>query len=110
MADNNQKIQEMQFLEQNFQNLILQKQAFQMELAETQLALKEIEGSGDEIFKIVGQLMIKADKEKSKQELSNKEKVLGLRVSAIEKQETALTEQLEKLREEIVKSVDKKKE
>ena len=47
MKEQNKKIQEMQILEQNLQNFLLQKQAFQMELSETQSALKEIENSGD---------------------------------------------------------------
>ena len=42
----NQKIQEMQMLEQNLQNLLLQKQAFQMELSETESALQAIADSG----------------------------------------------------------------
>jgi len=106
MADNN-KIQEMQFLEQNLQNLIFQKQAFQMELSETNSALKEIGNTGEEIFKIIGQLMIKVDKLNIKKELEDKKKVLDLRVNAIEKQETSLTGQLERLREEVAKSVNK---
>ena len=106
MADEN-KIQEMQFLEQNFQNLVFQKQAFQMELSETNSALKEIEKAGDEVFKIIGQLMIKTDKSNTKKELEDKKKVLDLRVKAIEKQEASLSGQLEKLREEVVKSVNK---
>jgi prefoldin beta subunit len=102
-----EKIQQMQILEQNLQNLLLQKQAFQMELSETQSALKEIENSGEEVFKIIGQLMIKTDKSKIKQELSNKEKILGLRTKAIEKQESSLIEQLDKIREEVVKTINK---
>ncbi len=101
------KIQEMQFLEQNFQNLVLQKQAFQMELSETNSALKELEKAGEDVFKIIGQLMIKADKSKTKKELENKKKTLDLRVKAIEKQETTLADRLEKLREEVAKSVNK---
>ena len=96
------KIQEMQILEQNLQNLLLQKQAFDMELSETSSALKEIENAKDDIFKIIGQLMIKANKNKVKEELLNKEKILGLRLSAIEKQETSLTEKLTSLREEVM--------
>ena len=103
----NQKLQEMQMLEQNLQNLLLQKQAFQMELSETQSALKEIEKSGEEVFKIIGQLMIKTDKAKINQELLNKEKVFNLRIKTIEKQEASLTEQLEKTREEVMKSMKK---
>lgn len=103
----NQKIQEMQLLEQSLQNLLLQKQAFQMELTETQSALKEIESADDEVFKIIGQLMIKTDKPKLKDELTNKDKLLNLRLKSIEKQEFSLTEQLDKFREEIMK--DRKK-
>ena len=102
MADQD-KIQEMQILDQNVQNLFLQKQSFQIEISETQLALKEIENSGDEIFKMVGQLMIRSDKAKVKEELLNKERFLDIRIKSIEKQENSLTEKLEKLREEIIK-------
>ena len=102
MADQD-KIQEMQILDQNVQNLFLQKQSFQMEISETQLALKEIENSGDEIFKMVGQLMIKSDKAKVKEELLNKERFLDIRIKSIEKHENSITEKLEKLREEIIK-------
>ena len=97
------KIQEMQILEQNIQNLFLQKQSFQIELSETQSALKEIENSEDEIFKMVGQLMIKSNKAKVKEELLNKEKFLDIRIKSIEKQENYLTEKIEKIREEIIK-------
>jgi len=107
MKEQDKKIQQMQILEQNLQNLLLQKQAFQMELSETQSALKEIENSGEEVFKIIGQLMIKTDKSKIKQELSNKEKILNLRTKAIEKQEAFLIEQLDKIREEVIKTMSK---
>ena len=99
---NEKKVQEMQILEQNMQNLMFQKQAFQMELSETQVALKEIENSGDEVYKIIGQLMIKSEKSKVKDELLNKEKIIELRVKSIEKQEDSFAEKLEKLREEFL--------
>jgi len=76
-----------------------------MELSETQSALREIEKSGDEVFKIIGQLMIKTDKENIEKELSNKKEILGLRMKTLEKQEKSLTEKLEKLREEIMKNI-----
>jgi len=102
MTDQN-KLQEIQILDQNLQNLFLQKQAFQMEFSETRSALAEIENSGDEIFKMIGQLLIKTDKSKIKEELLNKEKFLEIKLSSIERQESSLTEKLEKLREEIIK-------
>ena len=106
MMDEN-KLQEMQVLEQRLQNSILQKQAFQMELAETNSALKEIEKSGDEVFKIIGQLMIKAEKGKINEELLGKQKILELRIKSFDKQENSLAEQLDKIRNELAKSMKK---
>ncbi|MCK4647645.1 prefoldin subunit beta [Candidatus Pacearchaeota archaeon] len=103
----NQKIQEMQMLEQNLQNLLLQKQAFQMEFSEAESALQAIENSGEEVFKIIGQLMVKTEKSKIKEELENKKKMLELRTRTMETQENSLTEQLGKLREEVMKTMKK---
>ena len=96
------KIQEMQILEQSLQNLLMQKQAFQMELTETQSALKEIENSGEDVFKIIGQLMIKTDKSTIKEELSDKEKMLEIRIKTLEKQENSFSEKAEDLRKQIL--------
>ena len=96
------KIQEMQILEQNLQSLLFQKQAFQMELSETQSALSEIEKSGEDVFKIIGQLMIKTEKGKVREELENKKKLLDLRTKSIEKQETSLAEKLDELRKQVL--------
>lgn len=103
----NQKIQEMQFLEQNLQNLMMQKQAFQMELSETTAALKEVNNSKDEVFKIIGQLMVQTDKKKMVDELESKKKILDLRIKSIEKQENSLTKQADELREEVMKGMKK---
>ena len=107
MEKQDQKIQEMQLLEQNLQSILMQKQAFQMELSETQAAIKELGKSGDEVFKIIGQLMIKTEKSKTEKELSEKEKLLELRTKTIEKQEASLTGKLDSLREEFLKSMKK---
>ncbi len=96
------KIQEMQLLEQNMQNMLFQKQAFQMELAENKSALDEVEKSQEDVFRIVGQLMIKADRKKILEELQNKEKILSMRMKAIEKQESSMIERLESIKEEII--------
>jgi prefoldin beta subunit len=104
MKEQEKKIQEMQILEQNLQNMMLQKQTFQMELSETTSAIEEIKNSGDEVFKIIGQLMIKADKKKTLDELSNKEKILSIRLKSIEKQENLMIERLESMKQEFMES------
>lgn len=97
------KIQELQILEQNLQNIFLQKQAFNIELRETQAALKELEKSGDEVFKMIGQLLIKTDKKAMKEELTSKEKIIDLRIKSFEKQEHSLSEKIEELQREFLK-------
>ena len=104
MVDTNEKIQEMQLLEQSLQQILMQRQAFQMEISETANALEEIKKAGEEIFKIVGQLMIKTEKKKTQDELENKKKILDLRVKTLEKQEKIMTEKLQKLQQEVLKS------
>ena len=107
MEEQNQKIQQMQFLEQNLQSILMQKQAFQMDLSETVSALKEVDKSKDDVYKVIGQLMIKVSKDKIKEELKNKEKLLETRLDNLTKQEESLTEQANKLREEIISSIKK---
>ncbi len=100
MEDN--KIEEIQLLEQSLNNLLLQKQMFQMELEEVEAALEEIKKSGDEVYKVIGQLMIKSDKSKAQEELENKKRIIEIRLRSIEKQEEETTKKIESLRKEIL--------
>lgn len=106
MKNTDKDFQEIQFLEQNLQNILFQKQAFQIELSESKESLKELENSKDEVFKIIGQLMVKSEKSKIKEEILNKIKLLELRVKTLEKQESAFSEKMEKLRGEFLKAQD----
>ena len=100
-----EKIQELQSLEQTLHPLMMQKQAFQMELNETENALSEINRSKDEVFKIIGQIMVKTSKEKVKEDLDKKQKIISLRLETIDKQESNLTEKATILREEVMKNI-----
>lgn len=95
-----ESMHEMHMIEQGLQNTLMQKQAFQMELNEAKAALKELEKSGDEVFKIIGQLLIKSDRNKVKEELQNKEKIIDLRLKSLEKQEKNLMDRLSEIRKE----------
>jgi prefoldin beta subunit len=99
-----ESVQEIQFLEQGLQNILYQKQAFQMELSEAQEALKELENSKDDVYKVIGQIMIKSEKEKIKAELQSKIKIFDLRMKNLEKQEVALTDRIEKIRDDSLKA------
>lgn len=104
----NEKIQQIQFLEQNLHGIMMQKQAFQMEMGETISALKEIEKSDDDVYKVIGQIMIKQPKEKIIEDLKNKEKLLKVRIESLEKQENSLNKQMGEMKEEILRSLKNK--
>ena len=99
------RIQELQMIEQTMQNLIIQRQTFQLELNEILSAVEELAGAKDDVFKIVGQIMVKAKKESLEKELKEKKSLLELRVKNIEKQEDSMKARLEKLREEVMKEI-----
>ena len=106
-AETTKKIQELQILEQNLQALLMQKQAFQIELNETLNAIKEVEKSSDEIYKIVGGVMLKSEKSKISNELDEKKKIIELRISSIEKQEALIEKRSDELKKEINKILTK---
>ena len=99
------KIQELQIIEQSLQGQLFQKQAFQLELNEVLSALEELEEAKDEVYKIVGQIMVKAKKESLEKDLKSKKDLLELRVKNMEKQEHSLKERLGKLRGEVMKEI-----
>ncbi|MBS3075640.1 prefoldin subunit beta [Candidatus Pacearchaeota archaeon] len=100
-----EKIQELQSYEHTLQNLLMQKQAFQFESNETENAIDEVSKSKDEVFKIVGSIMIKTDNEKILKELKQKSEHLSIRFKSIEKQESELTKRIEELRDEVMKKI-----
>lgn len=104
-------LEQLQLTEQALQNLILQKQVFNLELLEANNALQELNKIKDnETYKIVGSIMFKADKEELKKELKKKIDILELRIKSIENQEQELREKLLKTRASVLDKlkVDKK--
>ncbi len=99
------QIQELQIFEHNFQQLLMQKQAFSGELNEINMSLDELEKSEGEVFKIVGGIIIKSTKEKLKEDLNHKKELIGLRLKSIDKQEKEISKRAEELREEIMKKI-----
>jgi prefoldin beta subunit len=99
------KVQGLQLIEQSFQGLLMQKQTFQIELNETKTALDEVSKSKGDVFRVLGQVMVKADAEELKKELKEKHDLLDLRMKSIEKQELSLREEIERMRAEIMDKI-----
>lgn len=104
-----ERLQELQLAEQNIQNFSLQKQAFQIELNETESALEETEKSSGDIYKITGQIMVKTKKEDIIKDLKEKQKILDLRIKSIEKQEKILRDKADEIKQEIEEKFKAKK-
>ena len=101
-----QKIQELQVLEQQFQQFMMQKNAFSIEADEVENTIIEVEKSSGEISRIVGgQVIIKSTKEEVLESLKKKKELIEKRLNSIENQERAFSERIEELREEIIKKL-----
>jgi len=85
--------------QQQLQLVIQQKQKVQLELTEAKKALEELEKveDGTVIYKTVGTLIVKTDKEKALAELKEKVETLEVRLNALERQEKKLNEKLKEL-------------
>lgn len=103
--DTESKIAQLQMLEQNIQGFLVQKQTFQTQLIEVDNALEELDKSKGKTYKIIGNVMISAEKEDLKKDLDNKKEVLNLRIKNIEKQENQLKEKASNLQSEVLKQI-----
>ncbi|MCX6711842.1 MAG: prefoldin subunit [Candidatus Woesearchaeota archaeon] len=101
-----QKIAELQLLEQNLQNFILQKQTFQAQFLEVDNALNELNNS-KEAYKIIGPIMVHSTTEELKKDLNSKKEILNLRIKNIEKQEDKLKEKADSIQSEVLKQIKK---
>ena len=77
-----EKIQQLQMLQQSMQQFLMQKQQFQAQLVEIESALKELEKT-DSAYKIVGSILVGSDKADLKKDLEEKKKVLDLRIKSL---------------------------
>lgn len=100
--ESERKIAQLQTLEQNIQNVSLQKQNFQSQLIEVENALLEIRKTSGQAYKIIGAIMVASKTEDLKKELEGKKEVLNLRINSIEKQENQQKERAASLQKEVL--------
>jgi len=100
------KLNQLQMLEQSMQNLLMQKQQFQLQQVEIESALKELE-KVNEAYKIIGNIMVLSKKDDLKDDLTSKKEIVELRIKNMEKQENHLREKASKLQNEVLKGMSK---
>jgi prefoldin beta subunit len=100
MKDASENLQRLQVLDQNLQQVAMQRQQFSSQLFEVEGALKELESS-EVAYKIVGGVMFGVKKAELKSDLESKKELIELRVKTLEKQEQQLREKFKKLQEDL---------
>ena len=101
MSETQKKIQQLQIMEQSMQQMLAQKQTLQSQVLEVDSALEELEGT-DKAYKIVGNIMVSADKKVLQKELTEKKETLTLRMQSFEKQETKFKDKTSALQKEVM--------
>ena len=103
--DTEQKIEQLQRIEQSMQNILMQKQQFQSQMIEIESALNELKNS-EENYKIIGNIMVKTNKEELQKDLNQKRELFELRIKTIEKQEKETKEKASKIQTEVMKEIE----
>jgi len=107
MTNVQEKINQLQLIEQNMQHLLQQRQQFQMQLMEVESALDELKKT-DKAYRIIGNIMVASEASSIEKDLGEKKERVSLRIKSVEKQEGKLKEQAKMLREEVMKLMPKK--
>jgi prefoldin beta subunit len=99
----------MQQLQNMLQQLVIQKQRLELELSESERALKTLEDtpSDAKVYKSAGAVLVEKDKDIVVKELTERKEFLGLRSKVLVKQETNTRERLTKLQENLQNELQK---
>ncbi len=102
----NQLVQ-LQQIQQQAQAIAVQKNQVEINLKETELALEEIEKVGPDavIYRTVGDLLVKTERDKTKESLVEKKDTLSLRLQTLARQEERAQKRFQQLQEQLKQAV-----
>ncbi len=102
-----ERLLRLQQLQQTLQAILAQKQQVDLELTEIAQALSELQKLPDNpiIYKTIGSLLIKAEKEKVNADLDERKELLNTRATVLRKQEERLRGQLKDLQTKLQKDL-----
>ena len=106
---NSTKINQLQLLQQNLQNLVMQKQQVQTQLLEVESALSELKTT-EKAYKIVGKIMLASSKEELIKELEEKKEISNVRIKNFKEQEESLQKNIEEVQKEVMEELKSEKQ
>jgi len=93
----------LQQLQQTLQIVVTQKQQLELELSETEKSLSELEKITDDtpVYKSVGSILLKAERQGLMGELKERKELLNARVTVLGKQEERTRERMKELQDRL---------
>jgi prefoldin beta subunit len=93
----------LQQLQQTLQAVVAQKQQLEMDMTETDRAVTELEKVAGEtpVYKSVGSILVKADKEALLTELKERKELLNTRVTVLGRQEERTRERIKDIQQKL---------
>ncbi len=98
-----QRLLRLQQLQQTLQGVMAQKQQLTLQLTEVEQAVNELEKLSETavIYKSIGALLVKSEKDNVTTELTERKELLKLRVDVLAKKEGRLQSQVKDLQEKL---------
>ena len=98
-----QRLLRLQQLQQTLQGVMAQKQQLEMQLTEVEQAAGELEKLDETavVYKSIGALLVKSEKDKVSTELTERKELVKMRVDVLAKQEERLRTQVKDLQEKL---------
>jgi prefoldin beta subunit len=106
--DIQEKLNRMQQLQNMLQQLVVQKQRLELELTESDGALKTLEEtpSDAKVYKSAGAVLVEKEKDAVVKELTERKEFLDMRSKVLVKQENNTRERLTQLQENLQKDIN----
>ena len=102
MIDPNALVAQFQIMQQQLQNVMIQKESLNMSIMEIGRAVEELGKTSEKsAYKMTGTIMVKKDVEELKKDLTDSKEVLGVRLKSMESTEKNLTERLNRLQDKL---------
>ena len=98
-----QRLLRLQQLQQTLQGVMAQKQQLELQLTEVERAVNELEKLAETavIYKSIGALLVKSEKDKVTTELTERKELVKMRVDVLAKQDERLRTQVKDLQEKL---------
>ena len=102
---NSTKVNQLQLLQHNLQNVSLQKQQIENNLVELDSALTELKTT-EKAYKIVGKIMIASDTASLQKDLQEQKEAANVRLKSFSRQEEKLRSEFEKIQREAMEELN----